>query len=272
MGTLSIFQGELADGCSDLYARGFITADGNTNKFPLKMKEPCITEAITILKRKGLFPDHDSDDDEMVFGDDDFPSADDEAEAPAEAPAEVPTEPPAESPAAYVPKADLTPDQQKNLKKVVKEGGKRGVEIEGAADMGGLQYFCTSVDESQGDLDLMDHCIAAMNAQPVPGEEERKGCSGHIGKMIFSAGDHHLGVAAYIPAEMKGKLDATEWLKQVLGLFQGELADGCSELYARGFVKADSNANKFPLKKRALHHGGDQHPQEERVLPRCRLR
>merc|ERR1712136_666895 len=162
--TLSIFQGELADGCSDLYARGFITADGNTNKFPLKMKEPCITEAITILKKKGLFPDHDSDDDEMVFGDDDFPSADDEAEAPAEAP----SDPPAQSPTAYVPKADLTPDQQKNLKKVVKEGGKRGVEIEGAADMGGLQYFCTSVDESQGDLDLLDHCIAAMNAQPVP--------------------------------------------------------------------------------------------------------
>merc|ERR1712107_769587 len=92
MGTLSIFQGELADGCSDLYARGFITADGNTNKFPLKMKEPCITEAITILKKKGLFPDHDSDDDEMVFGDDDFPSADDEEEAPAE------------EPSAFVPK------------------------------------------------------------------------------------------------------------------------------------------------------------------------
>ena len=32
------------------------------------------------------------------------------------------------------------------LKKVIKEGGKRGVEIEGAADMGGLQFFCTSMD------------------------------------------------------------------------------------------------------------------------------
>jgi len=114
--------------------------------------------------------------------------------------------------------------------------------------MGGLQYFCTSVDESQGDLDLMDHCIAAMNAQPVPGEEERKGCSGHIGKMIFSAGDHQLGVVAYVPADKKGELDATEWLKQTLSIFQGELADGCSDLYARGFITADGNTNKFPLK------------------------
>merc|ERR1712194_98264 len=35
-----------------------------------------------------------------------------------------------------------TEDQKKKLKKVIKEGGKRGVEIEGAADMGGLQFFC----------------------------------------------------------------------------------------------------------------------------------
>merc|ERR1719329_1635677 len=41
-------------------------------------------------------------------------------------------------------------DPEKKLKKVIKEGGKRGVEIEGAADMGGLQFFSTSVDEPQG--------------------------------------------------------------------------------------------------------------------------
>merc|ERR1712151_1364714 len=33
-------------------------------------------------------------------------------------------------------------DFEKKYKKVIKEGGKRGVEIEGAADMGGLQFFC----------------------------------------------------------------------------------------------------------------------------------
>ena len=62
------FQGELADGCSDLYARGCVKADGNTYQFPLKLKEPSITEARTILKKKDLFPDYDSDDDVMVFG------------------------------------------------------------------------------------------------------------------------------------------------------------------------------------------------------------
>merc|ERR1712019_155997 len=33
-------------------------------------------------------------------------------------------------------KKELSDEQKKKLKKVVKEGGKRGVEIEGAADMG----------------------------------------------------------------------------------------------------------------------------------------
>merc|ERR1712150_199866 len=93
-----------------------------------------------------------------------------------------------------------------------------------------------------------DECMKAMNAEPVPGEEERKGCSKHIGKMIFSAGDHQLAVVAYVPEDRKGELDASEWLKKVLALFQGELAEGSDNLYARGTVKADTNNNKFPLK------------------------
>merc|ERR1711870_137921 len=83
---------------------------------------------------------------------------------------------------------ELAEDRKKQLKKVIKEGGKRGVEIECAADMGGLQFFCTSVDESQGDLEFLQECVKAMNAKSDPTEEERKGGSGHIGKMVFSVG------------------------------------------------------------------------------------
>ena len=37
-------------------------------------------------------------------------------------------------------------------------------------------------EDPHGALDLMDHCMVAMNAQPVPGHEEQKGFSGHIGE------------------------------------------------------------------------------------------
>merc|ERR1712060_121486 len=96
-------------------------------------------------------------------------------------------------------KADL-------LKKVKKEGGKRGVEIEGAADMGGLQFFCTAVDLPEGDLEMLVASMTAMNAKSDPTEEERKGGSGHIGKMIFSAGVDQLAFAAYVPAGKQGEL------------------------------------------------------------------
>merc|ERR1712241_1236965 len=107
-------------------------------------------------------------------------------------------------------------DPAKKLKKVIKEGGKRGVEIEGAADMGGLQFFCTSVDEPEGDVALLVKGVEAMNAKSDPTEEERKGGSGHIGKMVFSAGTDKLAVVAYVPEEKQGELSCEEWLSHVL--------------------------------------------------------
>jgi hypothetical protein len=44
-----------------------------------------------------------------------------------------------------------------------------------------------------------------MNAEPDPGAEDRKGCSGHIGKMIFSAGVEQLAIVAYVPAAEHNK-------------------------------------------------------------------
>merc|ERR1711881_800665 len=106
------------------------------------------------------------------------------------------------------------------LKKVKKEGGKRGVEIEGAADMGGLQFFCCAVELPDGDLDLLEESMKAMNAKSDPTEEERKGGSGHIGKMIFSAGMEQLAVVAYVPEDKYPVLSCEEWIKAVVGLFQ----------------------------------------------------
>merc|ERR1712125_239805 len=96
---------------------GAVKANSDKGVLPLKIREPMILEANNFLRKKGLFPEDDSDDDEMVFGDDDFPSAEN---CEAEAAATVAAEP---------ERKELTPEQEKKLKKVVKEGGKRGVEL-----------------------------------------------------------------------------------------------------------------------------------------------
>mmetsp|Transcript_27840 Transcript_27840/g.79021 ORF Transcript_27840/g.79021 Transcript_27840/m.79021 type:complete len:290 (-) Transcript_27840:22-891(-) len=140
-------------------------------------------------------------------------------------------------------------DPAKKLKKVVKEGGKRGVEIEGAADMGGLQFFCTAVEFPEGDVEMLTESMKAMNAKSDPTEEERKGGSGHIGKMIFSAGVDQLAVAAYVPEEKQGDLVCEEWLKTVLALFGGEVTASAKDV-CTGVVKTNSDKGIFPLKIR----------------------
>merc|ERR1712063_98737 len=143
---------------------------------------------------------------------------------------------------------ELEQERKAKLKKVVKEGGKRGVEIEGAADMGGLEFFCTSVDEPDGDMDLLLECMKAMNAKSDPNEEERKGGSGHIGKMIFSAGTSQLAMVAYLPEAKEGAIDCIEWLKATFASNGGEVLDGSTPMLAKGVIAADPEKGKFPLK------------------------
>jgi len=141
-------------------------------------------------------------------------------------------------------------DPAKKLKKVIKEGGKRGVEIEGAADMGGLQFFCTSMDEPEGDLNLLKESALAMNTKSDPTEEERKGGSGHIGKMIFSAGIEQLAIVAYVPEDKHGELECEEWLQKVLSLFPGGKVVSSAKDYCTGFIPQNSDKGIFPLKIR----------------------
>merc|ERR1719396_12510 len=88
-----------------------------------------------------------------------------------------------------------------------------------------------------------------MNAKSDPTEEERKGGSGAIGKMVFSAGSEQLAVAAYVPEDKQGELDCAEWLTKVLSTFNGELIKGDKTL-STGIVKTDSDKGVFPLKIR----------------------
>lgn len=55
--------------------------------------------------------------------------------------------------------------------------------------------------------------MTAMNAEADPEAEDRKGCSGHVGKMIFSAGTAQLAIVAYVPADKAEKVDISDWMK-----------------------------------------------------------
>ncbi|CAD7939729.1 unnamed protein product [Amoebophrya sp. A120] len=144
--------------------------------------------------------------------------------------------------------AGPTPEQIK--KKVLKEGGKRGVEIEGVSDMGGLNFFCTSVDCPAGDLDYTEMSVDAMNAKSDPSEEERKGGSGHVGKMIFSS-DTDLACVAYVPEKLQDKTTADVWMQAMLkemGESSCYLKDRSTKTKAFALLKGDPDKGRFGIK------------------------
>merc|ERR1712227_383062 len=88
-----------------------------------------------------------------------------------------------------------------------------------------------------------------MNAKSDPTEEERKGGSGHIGKMVFSAGTEQLAIVAYVPAEKQSELSCEEWPKAVVATQGGEVLSTGKDI-CTGRVKTDADKGVFPLKIR----------------------
>lgn len=139
----------------------------------------------------------------------------------------------------------------KKLKKCIKMGGKRGVEIEGAADMGGLQYFCTLMDEPEGDLDLLVECVKAMNAKSDPAEEERKGGSGHLGKTVVSFSEDQFSMVCYVPPAKQEECKAKQWMEAIIPVIGGgAVSEASDDVYAMLTVKKDLDKNIVPLKMR----------------------
>ena len=99
---------------------------------------------------------------------------------------------------------------------MIKEGGKKGQDIAGVNDMGGLEFFCTSIDAADGDAELLKMALDGANAEVDPAGEERKGGSGHVGKCLFSSGLTSLALATYVPADKKVKIDPMQWMEHIL--------------------------------------------------------
>jgi hypothetical protein len=121
--------------------------------------------------------------------------------------------------------------------KVIKEGGKKGVEVEGASDMGGLAFFCTYLMESDGDMELSKMAFDAMNAEPDPTEEERRGGAGHVGKVVFAAGQRNLSILSNVPEDKHTDtpdkndpekppmlaMHADKWVQTIVDEFKGDI-------------------------------------------------
>lgn len=170
-----------------------------------------------------------------------------------------------ESKVNHLPERLQDPKFEKKIAKVRKEGGKRGVEIEGASDMGGLQFFVTNVMEPNGDVDLLVESMKAMNQKCTPDMEERKGGSGAIGKMIISPStdkdNTSIAIVTYIPSDKQEKLKPDEWLLELTPLIGCKvewlnIEAGPNNMY-KVQINKDVEKGIFPLKIKdsAITHG-----------------
>ena len=103
-------------------------------------------------------------------------------------------------------------------------------------------------------------CITAAAQDPDPEAEDRKGCSGHVGKMIYSAGVSQLALVAYVPDpehnKSASKIDVQVWMDHVLSTVGGGkvLTKKTKANSPKGgyvvvaCIPADADKGKFPLK------------------------
>jgi glutathione S-transferase len=160
--------------------------------------------------------------------------------------------PAAAAPAAKAP-AGAGPDE-KELKNIKKEGGKKGSEIAGAADMGGMSFMNCSLDSMDlggktiGEPDRMEVALKEMNTPVEEGAEETKGGSGHVAKALFSYGSTKTGVVCYVPEEHQKTVTAEKWCMQIVQGLGGKVLPGASKELAKGEIPGNEKKGLFPIK------------------------
>ncbi|KAL4426798.1 hypothetical protein ABPG77_006584 [Micractinium sp. CCAP 211/92] len=137
-------------------------------------------------------------------------------------------------------------------KAAFKEGGKKGVDLQGVAAMGGVCFFNLAVDTPNGDLALLEKVMEGANQPVDEAAEERKGGAGDLGKCFLSAGDKQLAVFFHLPkalSESKG-ISLKEWAAAVLAPVEGHQIVEESEEFLKAVSPQDQDKGRFPLKQR----------------------
>jgi hypothetical protein len=134
-----------------------------------------------------------------------------------------------------------------------KEGGKKGVDVVGMSDLGGVKYFNVTIDGAEGSLEGLSFVLEGMNAEVDESAEERKGGAGALGKMLYSAADPGSTVALLcnIPKAVTGDVTMAEWMDAVIAVIGGTVASREeTEDTIKVLITADSSKDEFPLKMR----------------------
>jgi hypothetical protein len=97
----------------------------------------------------------------------------------------------------------------------------------------GTEFFCTSLEQPMGSLDLLREAMQAMHME---------GTCHSLGKLLFSAGEDYIAILVYVPSEQI-QISCTSLLQVVLDthddVLELDLSEGTiwSGIVCRGRVK-----------------------------------
>lgn len=142
-------------------------------------------------------------------------------------------------------------EKAKLLKNALKEGGKKGQDICGLSDMGGVKFFHVSVESPEGDWELMDKVFEGFNLEVDESAEDRKGGAGGLGKVILSYNDDKLIWICHLPEEIQKEknVDIKAWNANVIEVTGGSVVSETPTVI-KGEAKANPDANKYSIKMR----------------------
>eukprot|EP01084_Bolivina_argentea_P185227 319436_1 len=138
---------------------------------------------------------------------------------------------------------------EKRVKACIKEGGKKGQDLAGMSDMGGVKFFHCTVEKPDGNVQALKHVLEGMNKEVEDGAEDRKGGAGGIGKMLMSAGKDQVAIICHIPKALHEQMSPKEWLDAIMKPIGGEIIEESEEVII-AVAKGDQSKELFPLKMR----------------------
>ena len=144
---------------------------------------------------------------------------------------------------------------EKLVKKAEKEGAKLGMDLTGASEMGGTEYFVTSLNNAEGDYD------ALMAAKKALMEE----CT-CVGVILVTAGVKVLNACCIVPEDKAAVLPASEWLATAFKSVGAEIKEGATATYAEGTIVPQEGQYTIKMKD-SIQAAGVQVLREKGKLP-----
>ncbi|EGD76371.1 lysyl-tRNA synthetase [Salpingoeca rosetta] len=140
-------------------------------------------------------------------------------------------------------------DKDAKLKKAaLKEGGKKGQDLAGMCDMGGIKFYHVVMEKCEGNIDLLMLALEGMNKEVDASADDRKGGAGNLAKMLLSASNEQLAIVCHVPESITD-LSPKDWVKEATVGMDVEILSESKTLIT-AVIKANPDKEKFPLKMR----------------------